>query len=81
MPRTERERARGGARGSPEVSKGTKRRPTSTPESPTAQAPDAFTLVLRPLPGTDGIRALRRVLKFALRSCGLRSVSCEEVQP
>jgi hypothetical protein len=31
----------------------------------------------RPLPGTDGTRALRRLLKLALRVCRLRCVGVE----
>jgi hypothetical protein len=37
-----------------------------------------FVLVLRPLPGVDGIRALRAVLKLLLRRFGLRVVSLRE---
>jgi hypothetical protein len=32
----------------------------------------AFTLTLRPLPGVDGVRALRAALKILLRRFGLR---------
>jgi hypothetical protein len=39
-----------------------------------------FTIRLRPEPGIDGIRSLRRLLKFALRGCGLRAVSVEETR-
>jgi hypothetical protein len=39
-----------------------------------------FTITLRPEPGTDGIRALRRLLKRALRGYGLRALSCIEGQ-
>ena len=39
-----------------------------------------FTVRLRALPDVDGIKALRRMLKFALRHCGLRAVSvCEDM--
>jgi superfamily II DNA or RNA helicase len=38
-------------------------------------APPTFRVVFRPLPGVDGIRALRRALKFALRACRLRCIS------
>jgi hypothetical protein len=34
-----------------------------------------FVLRLTPLPGTDPIRSLRRLLKIALRACGLRCLS------
>ena len=40
---------------------------TSASERPT------FLLRLRPEEGIDPIRALRRVLKFALRACGMRA--------
>jgi len=38
-----------------------------------------ITLTLRPEPGVDPTRALRRLLKFAARSCGLRCtrISCD----
>lgn len=38
-----------------------------------------FLLRLRPEPNVDGIRALRRALKFMLRACGLRAISVERV--
>ena len=31
-----------------------------------------FIITLRPLPGVDGLRGLRRLLRYALRACGLR---------
>jgi hypothetical protein len=37
-----------------------------------------FMLALRPLPGIDGIRALRRALKFLLRKFGLKVISIRE---
>jgi hypothetical protein len=40
-----------------------------------------FVLTLRPEPGVDGTRALRRFLKVALRSFRLRCISANEVQP
>jgi len=40
-----------------------------------------FVLRLRPEAGVDPIRALRRLLKFAMRACGMRCVSCEERSP
>jgi hypothetical protein len=40
-----------------------------------------FVLVLRPEPGIDGTRALRRFLKVALRSFRLRCIRAEEVRP
>jgi hypothetical protein len=39
----------------------------------------AFVLAFRPVPGIDMINALRRVLKFAGRYCGLRCVAISEV--
>lgn len=38
-----------------------------------------FKLTLRAEPGVDATRALRHVLKFALRRCRLRCVAVEEV--
>jgi hypothetical protein len=37
-----------------------------------------FVIVLRPEPGVDGIRALRRFLKTALRRFRLRCISAEQ---
>jgi hypothetical protein len=37
-----------------------------------------FVLYLRPEKGIDGVRALRALLKFALRKFGLRALSVEE---
>ena len=37
-----------------------------------------FVLRLRAEPHIDAVRALRRLLKYALRVCGLRCVSVEE---
>jgi hypothetical protein len=42
----------------------------------TAERP-LFVLKLRPEPGVDGTRALRRFLKVALRSFRLRCISAE----
>jgi hypothetical protein len=36
-----------------------------------------FLLRLRPLPGVDGIRNMRRALKILLRQCGLKATSVE----
>ena len=36
-----------------------------------------YVLRLQPLPCVDGIRALRRALKYLLRACGLRCISVE----
>jgi hypothetical protein len=38
----------------------------------------SFTVTLRPEVGVDGLRALRRLLKVALRSFGLRCVAVRE---
>jgi hypothetical protein len=38
-----------------------------------------FLLRLRPKKGIEPIRALRRGLKFLLRSCGLRALSITEI--
>ena len=38
-----------------------------------------FLLRLRPKKNVSAIHALRRGLKFLLRSCGLRAVSVEEI--
>jgi hypothetical protein len=40
-----------------------------------------YTIKLRPLPGVDAVRALRALLKHALRRCGLKAVSVEEGEP
>jgi len=40
-----------------------------------------FLLRLRPKKNVSAIHALRRGLKFLLRSCGLRAVSVEEIPP
>jgi hypothetical protein len=37
-----------------------------------------FVLTLQPIPGTDGVRAMRWVLKTLLRKHGLRCVSIEQ---
>jgi hypothetical protein len=39
-----------------------------------------FVMTLQPLPGTDGIKALRALLKRALRAYGLRCVTLYETQ-
>jgi len=38
-----------------------------------------FTITFKPEPGVDPVRALRRLLKAALRCYGLRAVSTKEV--
>ena len=44
----------------------------SPPEQP------IYHVRLRPLRGVDAIRAFRRLLKFALRTCGLKTITVEE---
>jgi hypothetical protein len=44
----------------------------TTPDRPT------FTLTFRPEPGVDGARALRALLKIALRRLGLKCVAADE---
>jgi hypothetical protein len=44
----------------------------------TIKSKPEFVLVLRPLPGVDGIRALRAALKFLLRRFGLCVVEIRE---
>jgi hypothetical protein len=39
------------------------------------QRRETFVIALQPLPGVNGIRALRRGLKILLRVCRLRCVS------
>jgi hypothetical protein len=44
-----------------------------------AQKPrPVFAITLRPEPGTDAIRSLRRALKMLLRFCGLRVIKIKE---
>jgi hypothetical protein len=44
------------------------------------QQPRAFLLRLEPKRGVDPIRALRALLKLALRKFGLRCIAAEEVR-
>ena len=53
---------------------------TSSPAALKAKDRPTYRLVLRPEPRVDAIRALRRLLKIALRDCRLRCISIEEVQ-
>jgi hypothetical protein len=39
---------------------------------------EVFIIRLRALPRVDGIKAIRRLLKYALRQCGLRALSVFE---
>ena len=52
-------------------------RPRATHATKEAASPDRerFVLVLEPLVGVNAIRALRQLLKFALRACGLKCVA------
>jgi hypothetical protein len=49
--------------------------------APKASERPTFRLLLRPEPRTDAERALRALLKLALRRFGLRCVSIEKVPP
>ena len=82
MPPPIRKARAGNAGSSSEICTAWNSCPPNTPNNANSQAPDAaaFTVTLRPLPGTDGIRALRGLLKIALRRCRLRCVSCEETR-
>jgi hypothetical protein len=44
------------------------------PASPISTERPVYTITLRPEPGTDGLRAVRGLLKLALRAFGLRCV-------
>lgn len=46
--------------------------------APETQAPAVFVLRLEPMPGVDGARAFRELLKRARRNHGLRCVSRHE---
>jgi hypothetical protein len=39
-----------------------------------------YRVILQPIPGTDPVHALRRALKYALRTCGLRCVAIETIE-
>jgi hypothetical protein len=39
---------------------------------------EVFTIRLRPLPRVDGVKAIRRLLKYALRVCRLRALLVSE---
>jgi hypothetical protein len=49
--------------------------------APKANERPLYRLTLRPEPHIDGERALQVLLKIALRKCGLRCISVEQVQP
>jgi hypothetical protein len=46
--------------------------------SNTTETRQEFVIRLRTLPRVNGIRALRRLLKYGLRACGLRAVVITE---
>jgi hypothetical protein len=74
-------KARPGEGGGPRKAKDNKGfNSLSTDPARSARAADRphFLLVLRPEPGIDGIRALRRFLKTALRRFRLRCISAEQ---
>jgi hypothetical protein len=48
-----------------------------TAKSHVSTVTDTFVIRLRPRPGVDPIRALRRRLKIPNRYCGLRAVTVE----
>jgi hypothetical protein len=45
---------------------------------PSGQLQATFVLRLKAEPGRDAIHSLRRLLKYALRQCGLRAISVTE---
>jgi hypothetical protein len=45
------------------------------------QVQATYVVRLRAEPGRDPVHALRRLLKYALRACGLRAVEVREVPP
>jgi hypothetical protein len=47
--------------------------------APAAQRP-TYLIVLKPAEGIDGVRALRRGLKYLLRTCGLRCLDAREIE-
>ena len=53
--------------------------PVPNSRNPPRNQPNSYLVHFRPLPGVEPIRALRRALKFALRACGLRCLSVEEM--
>jgi hypothetical protein len=57
------------------------RQTTQEPRRQAASERPLFRLVLRPQPRVDGERALRALLKTALRRFGLRCISAERVRP
>jgi hypothetical protein len=42
---------------------------------------ERFVLVVEPVAGFDGWRALRRALKVLLRACGLKCVGTKRAEP
>jgi hypothetical protein len=54
---------------------------TNRPSAAPVQAPSIYVLRLRPETGTDGIKALRALLKRAWRTYRLRCLSAVEEEP
>lgn len=55
-------------------------RPNSLAATPATKHRPVFHVAFRPEPDVEPTRALRHLLKFALRSCGLRCMSLTEEQ-
>jgi hypothetical protein len=51
---------------------------TADTTKPAAKARPVFTLQLQPLPGVDGIRSFRALVKVALRRFELRAIDVRE---
>jgi hypothetical protein len=51
------------------------------PASPISTERVVYTITFRPKPGIDGPRAVRELLKLALRVFGLRCVKITECRP
>ena len=64
----------------PEITRPAESAQASCRRSQASERP-TFRLVLRPEPRTDGERALRALLKAALRRYGLKCLSVEKVPP
>ena len=61
---------------SPKAGRAGRMRPRATHATKEAASPDRerFVLVLEPLVGVNAIRAMRQLLKFALRACRLKCI-------
>lgn len=51
---------------------------TGTTKKRTAATEPIYVLRLRAIPGRDGVRGLKAILKLALRRYGLRAISARE---